>query len=144
MRKFADIRIIQCSEDSFFLDKEAFTGEFTLGTKLGIQFQYNIANRIFKTTARVIFNKSENIDKPVLDAFGSVMFEIKASSVDTYTVDDEIVFPTEFLEKTAQLATGMLRGIVTSHMTSEGLAPAIIPILEADDLEMKPMVLKIK
>lgn len=144
MRKFADIRIIQCSEDCFSLNKGAFTGEFTLGTKLGIQFQYNIANRVFKTTARVIFNKSENIENPVLEASGSIMVELKASLIDTYTVDDEIVFPTEFLEKTAQLATGMLRGIVTSHMTSEGLAPAIIPILEAEDLEMKPMVLKTK
>lgn len=144
MRKFADIRIIQCSEDCFSLNKDAFTGEFTLGTRLGIQFQYNIANRVFKTTARVIFNKSESDEKHVLEAAGSVMFEIKASLIDTYTVDDEIVFPTDFLEKTSQLATGMLRGIITSHMTSEGLAPAIIPILEADDLEMKPMVLKTK
>lgn len=143
MKQTTDINIIGVSEDSFKLDEKALGNESTLNTNLGVQFQYNAANRIFKTSVIASLYKPGTSKHPVLQTSASMMFEISEMEIEKFSVDNELILPTEFQNQTAQLTIGIIRGIIVSHMTQASLTPVIIPILDLAELNVKPMILKL-
>lgn len=137
------MNILRISENSFRLDEKAFGCASTFETNLGVQFQYNSSNRIFKTEVSASLARHETPEHPVLETSGSILLEIDEKDIEKFRVDKELVLPVEFQYRAAELTIGMIRGIVVSHMTQAGLEPVIIPIIDISDMNIKPMIIKI-
>lgn len=142
MKNITDIDLVRVSEDSFKMDVSAFRGNTAFKTALNIGFKYSIASRVLKTTVSVSFYRLDDDKTSVLEATGSMMFALGKKLIESYSVDDELVLPSEFQIQTAHMTTGMVRGIIVSHMTQAGLVPLILPILNEDNLNIRPIVLK--